>query len=474
MATKVMSAPNRIKLSRQGLNCLSSSGLFRWLSWGILVSTSCSSNIYMTTPAVLNDSLLAEVRDRFAHIDRCPEQGARVFFENAGGALTLKSAVKTSENYAAIPDNQGRDNVGSHELVRVINQAKADMREFMNAPGGQFFVGESGTELLFRTIMNACLGTSGVENPNITDTGVVLGSTLEHPATRSACARWASIAGHEHRLVKHDNETGSVDASAYADAVTQNTRVATILHTSPVTGMGVDVEAVVKAIRAVSPQCFIVVDGIQHAAHGGIDLTRYNVDAYVVSPYKVFSRHGYGIAWISDRLTHLPHDVLQNGPQDNWELGTRDTGSYATFSDVVNYFEWLGGKVSNTSDRREKFLAASTAIQHQEKQLTDAMLTGVDNVKGLVDIPNVQIIGGIDNPRREGLVAFWIDDVDAAKIVSFLNERGVRTHLRKADHYSGNILDPLNQPGCVRVSMCHYNTLAEVKEFLLAMEEFAN
>jgi len=329
---------------------------------------------------------------------------------------------------------------GSHELVRVISQAKADMRDFMNAPGGQFFVGESGTELLFRTIMNACLGTSNVENPDYSDAGLVLGSTLEHPATRSACARWARIAGHEHQLVKHDNDTGSVDASAYSNAVTENTRVATILHTSPVTGMGVDVEAVVKAIRAVSPECYIVVDGIQHAAHGGIDLTQYNVDAYVISPYKVFSRHGYGIAWISDRLTRLPHDVLQNGPELNWELGTRDTGSYATFSDVVNYFEWLGGKVSgevsgevtsessSKSDRREKFLAASESIHHQERQLTDAMLNGVDNVKGLADIPNVKIIGGKDNPRREGLVAFWIESVDSAKIVTHLNECGVRTH----------------------------------------------
>ena len=425
----------------------------------------------MTT---LSKSLLSEVRDQFAHVDECPEQGARVFFENAGGALTLKSVVGTSEKYAAIPDNQGRDNVGSHELVRIINQAKNDMREFMNAPGGQFFVGESGTELLFRIIMNACLGTSAVENPEYTNSGVVLGSTLEHPATRSACARWARIAGHEHRLVSHDDDTGSVDASVYAAAVTEDTRVATILHTSPVTGMGVDVEAIVRAIRAVSPECFIVVDGIQHAAHGGIDLEKYNVDAYVVSPYKVFSRHGYGLAWISDRLTQLPHDVLLDGPEGNWELGTRDTGSYATFSDVVNYFDWLGGKVSDSSDRRERFLAASNAIHSQEKLLTDSMLLGVDNVKGLADIPNVNIIGGINNPRREGLVAFWIDAVDSAQIVTHLNERGVRTHLRKADHYSGNILDPLNQSSCVRVSMCHYNTVDEVKEFLLAMAEFDN
>jgi len=421
--------------------------------------------------SALSPELLQQVRDQFAQIDTCPQQGPRVFFENAGGALTLKSVVQTSQQFAAVPDNQGRNNVGSHELVRVINQAKQDMREFMNASGGQFFVGESGTELLFRTIMNACLGTSAAEGA-ATGTGQVLGSTLEHPATRSACARWARIAGHEHILVKHDDATGSVAADAYAAAVTTDTRVATILHTSPVTGMGVDVAAIAATIRAVSPDCFIVVDGIQHAAHGGIDLTHYNIDAYVVSPYKVFSRHGYGIAWISDRLTQLPHDALLNGPSEQWELGTRDTGSYATFSDVVNYFDWLGGEVSGSDNRQERFAAASKAIHSQERALTDAMMNGIGNVAGLKALPGVQIIGGVDNPLREGLVAFWIDGSDAADIVTHLNERGVRTHLRKSDHYSGNILEPLKQSGCVRVSMCHYNTLDEVKTFLLAMAEF--
>jgi hypothetical protein len=69
--------------------------------------------------------LLDEVRSRFAHVDECPFTGPRVFFENAGGALTLKSAVETSAKFAAIPDNQGRDNPASHALVDVINTAKA-------------------------------------------------------------------------------------------------------------------------------------------------------------------------------------------------------------------------------------------------------------------------------------------------------------------------------------------------------------
>ena len=412
-------------------------------------------------PTISNE-LLNDIRSKFAQIDSCPVQGQRVFFENAGGALTLNRVVDVSRDYAAIPDNQGRDNLGSHELVRVIQKAKDDLRVFMNAPSGQFFVGESGTELIFRLVMNACLGTE--------DGGVVLGSTVEHPATRSACARWSKVSRKTHVLIAHDDDLGLVKAEDYTAHVTQATKVATILHTSPVTGMGMDVAAISKAIRAVSPDCYIIVDGIQHAAHGQIDIASYDVDGYVISPYKMFSRHGYGLAWISDRLTDLPHDSLVGGPEHNWELGTRDTGAYATISEVVDYLEWLGSNVTESVDKRTRFIAAGAAIHAHEKRLTDAMINGTGNLPGLVEMDKVKIIGGVNNPAREGLVSLVVDGLNSADVVKKLNEQGIRTHLRKADHYSGNILDPLGLDGCVRVSMCHYNSEHEVAQFLAAMK----
>lgn len=412
---------------------------------------------------MITDTILEQIRNRFAQVEACPVQGARIFFENAGGALTLNSVVETSARYAAIPDNQGRANMGSHALVDTISQAKADMAVMMNAPGGQFFVGESGTELLFRLIMNACL--AGPEG------AVVLGSTLEHPATRSACARWAGVARQRHVLIPHDDATGTIEAAAYAAAMTPDTVVATILHTSPVTGMGVDVAACAAAIRAVAPECFIIVDGIQHAAHGRIDLSRYDVDGYVISPYKAFSRHGYGLAWISDRMSDLPHDALRDGPARNWEMGTRDTGAYATLSDVVAYFEWLGAQVSDETERRARIVAAGEAIHAHEKRLTDAMINGTGNLPGLKDMDGVTILGGEDNPAREGLVSLRVEGLASADLVDQLNAQGIRTHLRKADHYSGNILTPLGMEACVRVSMCHYNSVAEVARFLAVMKE---
>jgi cysteine desulfurase / selenocysteine lyase len=407
--------------------------------------------------------LMNQVRDRFEHVDTCPYQGPRVFFENAGGALTLKSVTECSTELASIPDNQGRDNPASHELVRIITQAKADIRAFLNAAKGPVFVGESGTELTFRLISTAI-----IEAPA---GGDVVGSTLEHPASVSACDRWSKIANRNYIRVPHNDETGSVTADDYRPYVTRDTRVATILHTSPVTGMAVDVKSIAKLIREVSPDCYIIVDGIQHAAHGGLDIDSYDIDGHVISPYKVFSRHGYGIAWVSERLGALPHNRLIGSSEDQWDLGTRDTASYATFSKVVEYFDWLGSNFTTSTDRRDRIVAAGEAIHQQEKDLTDAMLYGLGGQDGLASMSKVSVIGGTDNPLREGLVSLMVEDMSAVDVVSALREQGIRTHARKNDYFSGNILDPLKLDDCVRVSMCHYNSQQEVSQFLSAMQK---
>ena len=410
-----------------------------------------------------NPILISEIRNRFAHVDSCPFQGERIFFENAGGALTLKTVVETSAFYASIPDNPGRINPAGQGTQNVINKAKADLAVLMNAKSGQFFAGESGTELLFRMIRTACL--------NAPKGAKVIGSSIEHPASRSAARRWADIAGLTYVNVPHDDATGMVTAADYATMMTPDVAVATILHASPVTGMGMDVTAISKAIRAVSPDCLIIVDGIQHAAHGQIDLDAYNVDGYAVSPYKMFSRHGYGIAWISDRLSAIPHDILIGAPETGWEFGTRDAGAFATVSDVVAYFDWLGGEVSDEADPRKRIEAAGRAIHAYETHLTNAMINGTGNLPGLRDMEHVTILAGVDNPAREGLVSIVVAGIDSADVVETLNQQGIRTHTRKADHYSGNVLTPLGLTDCIRISLCHYNTEQEVAKLLGAVAE---
>ena len=100
------------------------------------------------------------------------------------------------------------------------------------------------------------------------------------------------------------------------------------------------------------------------------------------------------------------------------------------------------------------------------------MINGEDNIKGLKDLDGIEIIGGEKNQNRRGLVSFRIIGVLSHLIVDFLNSKGIRTHVRKADHYSGNILKPLGWEDCIRVSVCHYNSSEEIKSLLLALNEY--
>ena len=412
---------------------------------------------------MFDPQLLKEIRDRFHHVDHCPYQGPRIFFENAGGSLTLKSVVEVSTHFSSIPDNQGRDNPASQELVRIINKAREDMKLFFGVSEGVVFTGESGTELLFRLVRAAVLGSPAGGN--------VVGSTLEHPATASARSQWCPIAGKENISIAHDKDRAIVTPEHYLAHVTPETRAATIIQTSPVTGMAVDVKGVAEAIRSIAPDCFIVVDSIQHAAHGVIDIGSTGVDGCALSGYKVFSRHNYGVAWVSPRMSTLQHEKLDGTADDFWELGTRDTGAFATFSAVVEYLDWLGSQVSDASEPRARLEAAGRAMAKQEAHLVDVAINGSDGLKGIRELPGAFIVGGADNPDREGLVSYAFDHIPSVDVVAALNDKGIRTHLRKADYFSGSVLEPLNLDSCIRTSFCHYNSKEEILALLDALAE---
>ena len=415
----------------------------------------------------IDSELLAAVRDRFHHVDSCPYQGPRVFFENAGGSLTLKAAVERTAELMALPDNQGRSNPASAALMDIIAKGREDMRVLLGASSGEVFIGETGSELLGRLVRNAIFASPG---------GKVVGSHLEHPATYSPCRRWAPIAGMFYEQVSFDTHTSVVGVDQYRPALTPDTAVATIIHASPVTGMHVDVAAIAAEIRKVAPECFIIVDGIQHAAHGRVDIDEYDIDGYVVSGYKLFCRHNFGVAWVSERLATMPHDQLDGAPSRVWELGTRDTSAYAAFSEVVRYLEWLGSELVEDAAgmaSRQLIEIAARAIRAQEGDLVRAMILGTGGLRGLAQLDAVDVIGPDSSEHRSGMVSFTIEGIDGPSAVEALNIDGVRTHARKADYYSAGVLEPLGIESCVRASMSHYNTRAEVEQFLATINRLA-
>jgi selenocysteine lyase/cysteine desulfurase len=413
-------------------------------------------------PQLFPAALLCEIRTKFHHVDACPVTGRpRVFFENGGGSLKLKAAIARDGEISAIPDQEQRDNEASRFLKKVLEDGRADLRVFFGAESGQVISGETGTKLLWRFARSVALSAPP---------GPFLSSSLEHPASFDAALYWAEKTGRTRNTSKLDIRTGTVTPADYARAVTPDTRLATVIHTSQLTGLHVDLPGIVAAIRRVAPDCFVIVDGIQNAPHGRIDVERYGADAYVFSAYKCYSRLSVGFAWLNDRLGRVPHEHMHGKSDTVWELGSRDFGIYAAHSAVVDYLAWLGGHFTKDGGRRAQVLAAADAMAAHEKGLVKLLLHGDGARPGLMQNNKVTLVGPTDLTDRQGIVSFGLSGMTAPELVRAFAARDIRVHARVDDAYSGHILADLGLKDCLRVSLCHYNTPEEIGTFLAALQ----
>ena len=199
----------------------------------------------------------------------------------------------------------------------------------------------------------------------------------------------------------------------------------------------------------------------------------YDCDAYVFSAYKAFSRLSTGFAWLSPRLSTLPHDRMHSKPQTYWEFGSRDPGIFAAHSAVVDYLCWLGSHFSGKADRRGRLLAGAAAMADHERAQLHLLLFGDETAAGLIDIAGVSLIGPPQTQHRQGIVSFRLEGFESTALVRNLAALGIRVHARVDDGYSGHILQDLGMDDCLRVTFCHYNTPAEIRTLLSALAEIA-
>lgn len=170
------------------------------------------------------------------------------------------------------------------------------------------------------------------------------------------------------------------------------------------------------------------------------------------------------------RLASVRHAKLRGKAAGAWDLGTRDAGGFGSFSAIVDYLCWLGGRFAcsgDADDRRSLVEAAMRAIEAHEMALTDRMLNGTPDLPGLLRLKRVKLLGDPTvNDQREGVCSFTIDGLSAGEVVERCEQAGVIVHDRQSDAYSRQTLEALGASECVRASLGHYNTPGEVDAFL--------
>lgn len=420
----------------------------------------------MTRPKPLDPQILAQIRDRFHYPDRDPLSGRRVFLDSAAGSLRLKEAVGALARRSRWPDAIGRPSPGSLRAGASIESGIASVRDFLNAGDRVVMPAMSAVHAIFRAVGAA---TAGGEGDNIVTT------ELDHPAAFDAAQFFGRQFQKQVRVARLDPDTGRVSADSVLTLVDERTDVVVVTHASNDTGAVVDVAEIAAGARARNPDAVTIVDGVQYAAHGPVDVLQLGVDAYVFAPYKVFGIKGIGFGVLSDRLATLPHWKLEAAPAHAWKLGSMEDATYAAWDKVVDYLEWLGKQLGDPAERRQAVLIAMQATARHDAFLLDRFRHGADATPGLAHITGVRTHGSSDGiGNRICIMILSFDAVDANTAAEMYQQAGIAVRARNLDVYSGRVLEALGCGPVIRVSTCHYTTAAEVDSFLRATAAIAS
>jgi selenocysteine lyase/cysteine desulfurase len=405
------------------------------------------------------ESLMREINERFHHVDRDIDGRERLFFDNAGGSFRLKAAVDAYVSVDALPDCPERIHARARHLQDIQARGEADIRTILNAVDGNIYPSLTASGGMFdmvRAVMENVPGTNAVT------------TILEHPSSYDAMVFYAQRTGKALRVAPSNPETGGVDVDAIVALIDENTTLLSVMYASNISGAKFDIETIVARAREKKPGLFIIVDAVQHAPHGVIDLQKTPVDGINFAPYKFFGCRGSGLSWLSPRLAALPHHVLTAKQAGTWELGSPAPAQFAVVTEIVEYVTWIGGHFTDANDRRELFVRGMKRIELHERALLNALLEGHGGRSGLRLLGGVDVLWDYhDLTRRELIVGVAFSNLKPTDAVREYEKRGVIVYERVSSSlYSGRMLESFNLNGAVRISPLHCHAPRDVERFL--------
>lgn len=408
---------------------------------------------------LFSDELQAQIKARFHYVDVDVDGRERLFFDNAGGSFRLKAATARLAEIDALPDCPERIHARALYLQAVQEKGCDDLRMMLNAQGGTVYASLTASGAMFDMVRAIA---ENVPGSNMVTT------VLEHPSAYDAMATYAARTGKTLRVAKSNPSTGGVDVEEIARLIDADTALLNVMYASNISGAKLDLERIVERARQIKPGLHILVDAVQHAPHGLIDLSTTPVDGINLAPYKFFGCRGSGFSWLSERTARLAHHQLVGKAEGVWDLGSPAPWQYGVLSEIVNYVCWLGRQFTTSAAPRALFAQGIERISLHERALLHRMLNGADGVLGLRAIDGVEVL--LDAPdlrQRDLIVAIGIRGLGYTQAVREYEKRGVIVYERVASSlYSKRMLDSFGLDGAIRVSPLHCHGASDIDRFL--------
>lgn len=380
--------------------------------------------------------------------------GDWAFFDNAGGSQVLRSVAERITEFLYTSNVQLGASYGVSQSASARVQAgTAAMATLVNAAAPEEIVLGSSTSSLLR-ILAHCFGQT------LQPGDEVIVTNCDHEANITP---WRELA-RQGVVVKTwytNPNTFALDLADLDALLTPKTRLVAVTHTSNILGTINPIRQIADRVHASG--ALICVDGVAYAPHRRVDVQALDVDFYTFSLYKVYGPHLALLYGKREHLLALPsynHDFIKatDIPYKFQPGGSSHELGYSLTA-IPEYLHQLaqhhGGDAPDTSAQLDQ---AFDLIQAHEAALSDRLLAFLHSQ------PHVRVIGRPDAApeHRVPTIAFVIEGTSSAQIPPKLDPHHIG--IRYGHFYAKRLIEDLDltgHDGVVRVSMVHYNTLAE-------------
>ncbi|MFO6424129.1 aminotransferase class V-fold PLP-dependent enzyme [Motilimonas sp. KMU-193] len=394
----------------------------------------------------------AAVRAQFPILQQKCNGYPLIYLDSAATTQKPKAVI------AAMNDYYQQDNANVHRAAHCLSaratqqfeQVRGQVAQFINAPTREQIIWTKGATEAINLVAQSYgrLFNSGDE---------ILLSTMEHHAN---IVPWQQLAQQRNLVLKVIPLTGQgeLDMAAFAELLTERTRMVAITHVSNVLGTVNPMAEIISMSHQVGAK--VLVDGSQAVAHMPVDVQALDCDFYVFSGHKMYGPTGIGVLYgKAELLNAMP--VWQTGG----EMIKKVSFAATTFNPIPFKFEpgtpnisgviGLGAAIEfiNNLDR--------TALHHHEQTLLAYARAQLEQIN------EVTLVG---QPRQPmAVISFIVNGEHHSDIATLLDQQGIA--IRAGHHCAMPLMDTLGLNGTLRLSFACYTAQSDIDAFISALQK---
>lgn len=384
------------------------------------------------------------IRKDFPVLSQKVNNRSLVYFDNA--ATTQKPQVVID----AIVDYYTRYNAnvhrGVHHLSQIATQAFEEVRETIR----QFINARNSFEIIYTRgtteSINLVAATWGKENIHQGDE--ILITELEH---HSNLVPWQRLCDEKQAILRviPVKDDGSVDMDAFADLLTEKSRLLAVTHVSNSLGTVLPIKEMIAMAHA--NNTLVLVDGAQAMSHIKVDVQDMDCDFYAFSAHKVYGPMGIGGLYGKESLLNAMPPYQSGGEMIStvsfektvynelpfkFEAGTPNVADTIGFGAALKYMSGLG--IDNIAAWENELCRYATARLEED--------------------PDIILVGTA--PEKASVISFLIKGIHPYDAGTILDQMGIA--VRTGNHCTQPLMERLGIFGTIRASLAFYNTKEEV------------